>query len=104
MCEKNQKKNEASIYIGSKLGGGGPTINLYSRNFYLKNNCAVVCINGIKVVITERRRPFHYLKDFVDLGIELKDFHLLVVKSGYLSPELQRNVTHDLIQINNPSF
>ena len=25
----------------------------------------------------------------VDLGIELKDFRLLVVKSGYLSPELQ---------------
>ena len=89
-------KKEASICLGSKLGGGGPTLNLFSRNFYLKNNCAVVCVNGIKVVITERRRSFHYLKDFVDLGIELKDFHLLVVKSGYLSPELQ--------SLSSPSF
>ena len=33
--------------------------------------------------------PFHNLSDFADLGIDLKDYRLLVVKSGYLSPELQ---------------
>ena len=44
---------------------------------------------GITIVLTERRRPFHYLRDFTDLGIDLCDFTLLVVKSGYLSPELQ---------------
>ena len=39
--------------------------------------------------MTEQRRPFHNLRDFTDLGIDLSDFTLLVVKSGYLSPELQ---------------
>jgi len=40
-------------------------------------------------VITELRRPFHSLTDFTDLKIDLRDFQLLIVKSGYLSPELQ---------------
>ena len=46
-------------------------------------------LHGITTVLTERRRQFHNLSDFADLGIDLKDYRLLVVKSGYLSPELQ---------------
>ena len=51
--------------------------------------CAVVLIQEITIVLTEQRRPFHNLSDFIELGIDLNDFTLLVVKSGYLSPELQ---------------
>jgi len=40
-------------------------------------------------VISELRRPFHNLADFDSLKINFKDFQLLVIKSGYLSPELQ---------------
>jgi len=86
--ELNGRK-EASIVIGGKLGGGGPVLNIKIEKFYLRNECAVVSFNGINIVLSEHRRPFHYLKDFEDLGIELKDYRLLVVKSGYLSPELQ---------------
>ena len=43
----------------------------------------------ITIVLTEQRRPFHNLRDFTDLGIDLSNFTLLTVKSGYLSPELQ---------------
>jgi microcystin degradation protein MlrC len=49
---------------------------------------AVVTINGITVVLTARRRPFHYIHDFTRLGLSITDFNLVVVKSGYLSPEL----------------
>jgi microcystin degradation protein MlrC len=40
-------------------------------------------------VVTKLRRPFHKLKDFTDLKINLRSFQLLIVKSGYLSPDLQ---------------
>ncbi len=49
---------------------------------------AVVEVQGIKVVLTARRRPFHDIVDFRSLGLEPKSFKLIVVKSGYLSPDL----------------
>jgi microcystin degradation protein MlrC len=49
---------------------------------------AVVEVQGIKVVLTARRCPFHDIADFRSLGLEPKSFKLIVVKSGYLSPEL----------------
>lgn len=49
---------------------------------------AVVRIAGIQLVLSERRRPYHNLADFDALGLDLRAARLLVVKSGYLSPEL----------------
>lgn len=45
-------------------------------------------IQGNQVILTERRRPFHHLSDFRRFGIEPHEARYLVVKSGYLSPEL----------------
>ena len=56
---------------------------------YFEKHCAVVKVKNTTIVISELRRPFHNLVDFDLLKINLKDFQLLVVKSGYLSPELQ---------------
>ena len=49
---------------------------------------AVVEIGGIDVVLTARRRPFHNFEDFSCLGLDPRRVRLLVVKSGYLSPDL----------------
>jgi microcystin degradation protein MlrC len=49
---------------------------------------SVVKIGGVTIVLTARRRPFHDIKDFTQLGLSIEQFKLLVVKSGYLSPEL----------------
>jgi microcystin degradation protein MlrC len=49
---------------------------------------AVVAINGITLVLAARRRPYHDLADFTRLGLDPAAQRLLVVKSGYLSPEL----------------
>ncbi|PDT46833.1 microcystin degradation protein MlrC [Sinorhizobium fredii] len=49
---------------------------------------AVVQLGGITVVLSARRRPYHNLEDFRRLGLEPNAVRLLVVKSGYLSPEL----------------
>ncbi|HTF62423.1 MAG TPA: MlrC C-terminal domain-containing protein, partial [Edaphobacter sp.] len=34
------------------------------------------------------RRPYHDIVDFTRLGLQPKSFKIIVVKSGYLSPEL----------------
>jgi len=49
---------------------------------------AVVQIQGITLVLAAYRRPYHDVQDFTRLGLDPKSFKIVVVKSGYLSPEL----------------
>ncbi len=49
---------------------------------------AVVRIGGIELVLTARRRPFHNIADFTRLGLDPRTAEIVVVKSGYLSPDL----------------
>jgi microcystin degradation protein MlrC len=57
---------------------------------------AVVEIQGITLVLSAYRRPYHDIQDFTRLGLDPKAFKIIVVKSGYLSP--------DLAPIANPSL
>ena len=49
---------------------------------------AVVRCGSVHVIITERRKPFHQLQDFRQLGLEPEAADIIVVKIGYLEPEL----------------
>ena len=49
---------------------------------------AVVQIQGITLVLAAYRRPYHDIVDFTRFGLDPKSFRIIVVKSGYLSPEL----------------
>jgi len=49
---------------------------------------AVVSIDGIDLVLSAKRRPYHNIADFTRLGIDPRTAKIVVVKSGYLSPEL----------------
>jgi len=49
---------------------------------------AVLQVGGISVVVHSKRRPYHNIHDFVRLGFNPMDARIVVVKSGYLSPEL----------------
>ncbi len=49
---------------------------------------AVVKIQGITLVLAAYRRPYHDIQDFTRFGLDPKSFKIVVVKSGYLSPEL----------------
>ncbi|MDB9933444.1 M81 family metallopeptidase [Candidatus Thioglobus sp.] len=82
-----KKGNEFTI--GGTFGGGGPSLILTADSVYFHNQCAIVKVNKTTIVVTKLRRPFHKLKDFNDLKINLRSFQLLIVKSGYLSPDLE---------------
>ena len=85
----DELKKGNKFKIGGTFGGSGPSLELKAESVYFKNQCAIVEVKDTTIVISEVRRPFHNLTDFIDLMLDLKDFRLLVVKSGYLSPELQ---------------
>jgi microcystin degradation protein MlrC len=59
--------------IGSKQAGDRKLLARISNNL---------------LILTEQRCPFHNLADFRSLGIEPSSCKYLIVKSGYLSPEL----------------
>ncbi|MEP6693385.1 MAG: M81 family metallopeptidase [Chloroflexota bacterium] len=49
---------------------------------------AVVASGGVRAILTSRRKPFHLLSDFTQLGLDPAAHDLTVVKIGYLVPEL----------------
>lgn len=49
---------------------------------------AVVASGGVRAVLTGRRKPFHSIRDFTDLGLDPARHDLTVVKIGYLVPDL----------------
>ncbi len=50
---------------------------------------AVLQVDNVQVIITQRRRPYHHIADFERLGINPYDHKIVVVKVGYLVPELK---------------
>lgn len=48
----------------------------------------VVKIGSIHVIVTKKRKPYHHEVDFTDLNLNPRDAAIVVVKIGYLVPEL----------------
>lgn len=49
---------------------------------------AVIRVGAIEVIVTSRRKPYHKIADFTALGIDPQERDIVVVKIGYLEPEL----------------
>ncbi len=49
---------------------------------------AVVASGGVSAVVTSRRKPFHFIRDLNELGLDPAANDLTVVKIGYLVPDL----------------
>lgn len=49
---------------------------------------AVIKVGSVEAIITERRKPYHRISDFAAAGVNVSDTDLLIVKIGYLEPEL----------------
>jgi microcystin degradation protein MlrC len=53
-----------------------------------ENKEVVVKIGSIYVIVTEKRKGFHYVREFEKHGLDLRQADIVVVKLGYLVPEL----------------
>ncbi|NDL58531.1 M81 family metallopeptidase [Phytoactinopolyspora mesophila] len=50
----------------------------------------VIRSGSVHAIITERRKPYHLVSDFTDLGLDPHAADIVVVKIGYLEPELYK--------------
>jgi len=48
----------------------------------------VVRVGSVQVIVTKKRKPYHYESDFTNLGLDPRKANIVVVKIGYLVPEL----------------
>jgi microcystin degradation protein MlrC len=95
LCYQHAPGTRLPLRIGATLDPqGSRPIEVDAEILFLlaaespRERRAVVRVDGVTVVLTAARCPFHDIKDFTALGLHPADFKLLVVKSGYLSPEL----------------
>lgn len=51
---------------------------------------AVLRVGGVSIIVTSRRKPYHYLRDFTALGLDPHAHDVVAVKIGYLEPELRQ--------------
>ncbi len=61
----------------------------------------VVKTGSVYVIVTKKRKPYHYEADFTRLGLNPRETDILVVKIGYLVPELY-NMRGDWIMALTP--
>ncbi len=69
----------------------------------LADRQAVVQVDGVTLVLTARRRPFHLPTDFTSLGLEPTSFKIVVVKAGYLVPEIAAFANPNLMALTDGS-
>jgi microcystin degradation protein MlrC len=48
----------------------------------------VLRVGGVHVIVTELRKPYHHEHDFTDLDLDPRGADVVIVKIGYLEPEL----------------
>lgn len=84
---------------------GNPPVHVTAKVIFLlktdqlPERQAVVQVDGISAVLTARRRPFHEIRDFTSLGLEPTTFKIVVVKAGYLVPEIAQIANPNLMAL-----
>jgi microcystin degradation protein MlrC len=83
------------VRIGGVFGSNGSaslrvrsSVERLRRNDPVGGDIAVLRCGGVQAIVTSRRKPYHLISDFTDLGVAPERVDLNVVKVGYLVPEL----------------
>ncbi|MEM7114395.1 MAG: MlrC C-terminal domain-containing protein, partial [Chloroflexota bacterium] len=96
-CHAAGMETAVSLSLGGKLDPvHGQPLDIIGRVIHLSDDdpvagkIAVVQAKNVKVILTQRRKPYHYIHDFQTLGLEPAEHKIVVVKIGYLVPDLKQ--------------
>ncbi len=62
---------------------------------------AAVQIQGVTLILSAYRRPYHEIVDFTKLGVDPHAAKIVVVKSGYLEPQIKQLAKANLMALTN---
>ncbi|MDX1285380.1 MAG: M81 family metallopeptidase [Draconibacterium sp.] len=82
-----------SEYVGAAVDSRyAPPVKLSGKVEAIKqgeqNTEVVVKTGSMSVIVTEKRKPYHYERSFTDLKLNPRESDIVMVKIGYLVPEL----------------
>lgn len=60
---------------------------------------AALRVGGVAIIVTSRRKPYHRLREFTNLGLDPQAAHVVAVKIGYLEPELRHLARHAVLAL-----
>ena len=94
-CERVGVGGQVDLVAGARVDAGpSPAVALRGEVISITagdsvaGTQVVVRVGDVLVIITERRKPFHLRTDFTMLGVTPEEHDVLIVKIGYLEPEL----------------
>lgn len=104
LCERIGVGEEATVTLGGKLDPvhaeplelTGTVISIHDEQ---ANKTAVIRVGGTDVIVTSKRTPFHHYDDFRRLGIDAREYRIIVVKIGYLVPDLEEIAARSLLAL-----
>ena len=87
--------NEIEEFVGAEVDDRfSPPIKIKGKiksikkgDRYAETEVVVQC-GSVNIIVTKKRKPYHKESDFLDLGIDPKSANIVIVKIGYLVPEL----------------
>lgn len=71
----------------------------WKSNPALRNRQVVFQVGSVSAILTEQRTPFHFIADFQALGIEPLQHKIVMIKIGYLQPDLKRAAPRALLAL-----
>ena len=87
--------NIVEEYVGAEIDDRySPPIKIKGKIVSIKHGDinakteVVVKSGSINIIVTKKRKPYHYISDFIELDLEPTKSNILIVKIGYLVPEL----------------
>ncbi|ATY14274.1 microcystin degradation protein MlrC [Amycolatopsis sp. AA4] len=84
-----------SVELGGKVDSGphGPValtaqVAAIDADDPVAGTAVALAVGGLRVIVTARRKPYHLESDFLALGLRPREADVVIVKIGYLEPEL----------------
>jgi microcystin degradation protein MlrC len=105
-CYAAGEGGDVEVSLGGKMDpvNGEPlsvqgTVETLYHDDPIGGDIAVLRVGGVRVIVTTRRKPHHYLSDFTQLGLDPQEYKVIAVKIGYLVPELRQMARHALLAL-----
>jgi microcystin degradation protein MlrC len=76
----------------------GTVMTLY-KDDPVGGDIVVVRSGGVNIIVTSRRKPYHFIQDMLNLGLDPAQHKITSVKIGYLEPDLRQAARRALLAL-----
>lgn len=104
LCASAKVGDTVSVSLGGKLDKvNAEPLDIEAKVLRVEHGMAAVEVGGITILVIDGRRPFHTLASFTPSGIDPLTKKIVVVKQGYLAPELRERCNATFMAL-SPGF